>query len=726
MTIPAGALSSTITFTITPIVAPILGSVGQAYDIEPSGTQFAIPVTLTFPYTTAELGGGAPSNFAISTVVSSAWQPISAPVVDAAAGTLSGETMDLCDFATAPYDGVWDFYSYHFVPDTTTAATFPGVYGEIILYGLATANLDACPSSAAGIAGLSIGQTEYGACDESIQYQFTGADLDPANPDIAWDGCNITGMSLSFSNGTLTIQQATIPELPGCVTPPCLYTNEPVTNEFWFNGDLICGGSQCQSTLPAGGLPTGYWEFKEHWRQAWAGPVVPPANPPIALPTPQRCDPPINGEFSDPAEASVSTCCLSANIQTDPNNCGGCGTVCPNGSCISGLCIGSATAISAGYYSMCALLSNATVDCWGYNESGELGDGTSTGPDVCNGYPCADVPVEVPGLSGVTAISLGGNGAACALLSGGTVECWGDNTYGELGIGNETGPDTCNGYPCSTTPVAVTGLTGTTAISMGEVSACALLSDSTVACWGENTFGQLGNGTTTSSFTPVAVTGLTGATAISVAADAACALISGGTVECWGNGNGATTGTVTTPVTVPNLEGVLAIVPSNGSTCVLLAGGTVDCWGGSQVGALGSAAGITFSPTNSQAQPGLTGVTAIASSESNTCALIAGGTVECWGDNSFGELGDGTLTGSTGCSGVEGACSTTPVEVSGLTNVTALAVGQYTTCALISGGSIQCWGTNKLGNLGNGSPTGPQTCAVQASCSMTPVAVLGF
>ena len=162
-----------------------------------------------------------------------------------------------------------------------------------------------------------------------------------------------------------------------------------------------------------------------------------------------------------------------------------------------------ATAISAGAFSACALLSGGTVECWGNN------------------------PVAVSGLSGATAISVGGL-STCALLSGGTIECWGDNSYGELGDGTTTN---------STTPVAVSGLSGATAISVGEESACALLSGGTVQCWGDNSYGELGNGSPTGpdtcshtvtttlgqdsfglpcSTTPVAVTGLTGATAISV------------------------------------------------------------------------------------------------------------------------------------------------------------------------------------------------------------------
>ena len=144
----------------------------------------------------------------------------------------------------------------------------------------------------------------------------------------------------------------------------------------------------------------------------------------------------------------------------------------------------------------------------GDNTSGEFGNGTTTG---------SATPVAVSALSGATAISIG-EYSACALISGGTVECWGVNFNGQLGDGTTTGPQTCaNGNPCSTTPITVSGLSGGTAISVGSVSACALLSGGTVECWGSNQYGQLGRGTTSgpqkclagiACSTPVAVSGL--------------------------------------------------------------------------------------------------------------------------------------------------------------------------------------------------------------------------
>ncbi len=155
------------------------------------------------------------------------------------------------------------------------------------------------------------------------------------------------------------------------------------------------------------------------------------------------------------------------------------------------------TAISAGYEHTCARLGTGTVKCWGDNTGGELGNGTYTGPQMCLNGPCSSTPI-VKGLTETTAVAVGED-QACALLSTGTAKCWGQNSYGELGNGTTTH---------SLVPVSVKGLTGATAIAAGDQQTCALLSTGTVKCWGDNTYGQLGNGTATSSPVPVAVTGL--------------------------------------------------------------------------------------------------------------------------------------------------------------------------------------------------------------------------
>jgi hypothetical protein len=164
--------------------------------------------------------------------------------------------------------------------------------------------------------------------------------------------------------------------------------------------------------------------------------------------------------------------------------------------------ITNATTISAGYYHSCAVLSTGGVDCWGSNNYGQLGNGTTTD---------SDVPVQVSGITNATTISAGYY-HSCAVLSTGGSDCWGSNNYGQLGNGATTGPDqfgsSASPLPCSTTPVQVSGITNATAIAGGSLHSCALLTTGGVDCWGSNGIGALGNGTTTDSSIPVAVSGI--------------------------------------------------------------------------------------------------------------------------------------------------------------------------------------------------------------------------
>ncbi len=358
---------------------------------------------------------------------------------------------------------------------------------------------------------------------------------------------------------------------------------------------------------------------------------------------------------------------------------------------VSGLS-GPATALAAGGSFTCALLSNGTVECWGHNDYGQLGNNSDTD---------SGVPVAVYNLSGATAIAAG-EFHACALLSNGTVECWGFNYSGQLG--NDS-------YNDSDVPVAVYNLSGATAIAAGESHACALLSNGTVECWGYNDDGQLGNSSNNDSDVPAAVSNLSGAAAVTAGWLYSCALLGNGTVECWGDnyegelGNGGggptTTNAPGTPVSGNVLPGAGAKQISSGDfhTCVVISDGTVQCWGYNGSGELGNGTtNSTSTPTTVVGVGGagvLSGVTAVAAGPGHTCALLANGTVVCWGDNSSGELGDG-FTGV-------GNSSSTPVAVSNLTGVKAIAVGYEASCALLANGSVECWGYNVSGQLGNGN-----------------------
>jgi alpha-tubulin suppressor-like RCC1 family protein len=340
-----------------------------------------------------------------------------------------------------------------------------------------------------------------------------------------------------------------------------------------------------------------------------------------------------------------------------------------------------ATVISTGHNISCAVLAGGTAKCWGENTFGGLGDGTTT---------VRTTPVTVAGLVGATAISTDWV-HTCALLADGTAKCWGYNAYGQLG--NATTEN-------STTPVAVSGLTGATAIDVGTDFSCALLSGGTVRCWGRTwEDGEPAAWTTT----PVAVPGLTGATTLSVSGKHACAKTSGGALKCWGDdafgqsSGGRAKSTprayAATPVTIPGISAPKAATAGGTRGCAVLSGGTARCWGLNLNFQLGD--GTDFWRTAPVTVSGVSGATAIAADGDTTCALLAGGAAKCWGPwNDLGQLGDGTT-----------ATRRLPVAVAGLTGATSISVGVTSTCAIVAGGAVKCWGANDHGQLGDGTKT---------------------
>lgn len=323
----------------------------------------------------------------------------------------------------------------------------------------------------------------------------------------------------------------------------------------------------------------------------------------------------------------------------------------------------------------------------GSNTFGELGDGTTTS---------STSPVFA-GLPGTVRQVAAGYETSAALLANGTVWTWGNGYYAGLGYAD-------NGTVAA--PRQVLGLSGITEIAMsGEGNGYAVAANGSVWAWGDNSYGQLGNGTTTESWTPVQVPGLTGIVNVAAGPYYALALRQDGTVWAWGDNNGGNLGDGTTvsrlsPEAVPGLASIASVVASNTSFAVT-SSGNVFSWGSNTFGNLGTgtSAGSTTSPA---LVPGLVGVTQLVSDGLSTLALAEddGGLVYAWGGNLCGELGDGTTTDKS-----------TP-EYIGLAGITQVAVGgtfllDGFSAAVRSNGTLLTWGCNGFGQLGLGANNGP-------------------
>jgi alpha-tubulin suppressor-like RCC1 family protein len=340
----------------------------------------------------------------------------------------------------------------------------------------------------------------------------------------------------------------------------------------------------------------------------------------------------------------------------------------------------AAAPIAAGWSHTCAVTGEGGVMCWGYNGDGQLGDGSRT---------ARLKPVSVKNLSERAVAVTAGWGHTCILTETGGVKCWGRNKNGELGNGTTDR---------SGEPVDVIGLAeGVVAIAAGDDHTCAVTGEGGVVCWGYNDAGQLGDGSTETWMEPVDVEGLEGVTAVAAGTAHTCARTDGGEVFCWGINDQGQLGIDSdeaffdTPELVSELTGgITAITAKGGHTCSLSESGEIQCWGVNTFGQLGDE---TYenryypSPVN-----GLDGsVSLIAAGWGQTCAVLEGGVLTCWGWNFYGQLG----TGST-------ANRNHPVDVIGLHGkVTTVAGGGGHTCAIMEAGEVFCWGLNENGQLGN-------------------------
>lgn len=339
--------------------------------------------------------------------------------------------------------------------------------------------------------------------------------------------------------------------------------------------------------------------------------------------------------------------------------------------------------IATGYAHTCAIAASGTVKCWGYNDRGQVGDGTQTNREA---------PVDVVGLgANIRDVSTGWS-HSCAVAKTGAAKCWGDNSSGQLGNGtNDSAP----------VSVDVVGLQSNfKEVSVGYQHTCALTNTGSVKCWGSNQNGQLGIGSI-GGYSPVPVDVLgpvNGVRMIASGGAHTCVVTTAGAMECWGYNDSGQLGDGTTiskniPVRVLGLVSkVTAIALGDNHTCALMVTGAIKCWGSNPYGQIGDGT------TNTRNSPvdviGLqNGMSAIVAGGNHTCALSIIGMVKCWGKNEHGQLGDGSIINAA-----------SPIDVFGVgSNMTEIAAGGEHTCAQTLAGVMKCWGFGVLGQLGDGA-----------------------
>jgi alpha-tubulin suppressor-like RCC1 family protein len=338
----------------------------------------------------------------------------------------------------------------------------------------------------------------------------------------------------------------------------------------------------------------------------------------------------------------------------------------------------------------CFLLPLGRGYCWGLDSKGQLGSLVTTAcfdSATSTNEPCALTPTLMSGGLRLATVTTGGI-VACGLVSGGAAYCWGDNTYGELGN---------NTVSSGSAQVPVSGGLAFASITAGATHVCGIASGGGTYCWGNDSTGQLGDTAIVYSTTPIPVVGAGPFTSVSAGGDHTCALVAGGAAYCWGDntfgelGNGVA-GNTSQPVAVAGGLTFIAISSGATHTCGIVTGGTAYCWGTINGATVPTA--VVGGPTFTQ----------ITSGGGFSCGL-SGGAAYCWGTNSDGQLGNGSLAVTS---------SATPVLVTGGYTFTSVSAGSRHACGTRANGTAACWGSNVFGPLGNSQ---------QASENATPVIV---
>lgn len=389
------------------------------------------------------------------------------------------------------------------------------------------------------------------------------------------------------------------------------------------------------------------------------------------------------------------------------------------------------TQISLGGDHSCALLTTGVLKCWGANSDGQLGLGNTndygdTSSELGNGLPAVNVNKTIKLLSA-------GYNHTCVIRSDNSTVCWGKNAYGELGIGNTNSIGDGSGEMGSNLVAVDLGTSYATSLSGGLEFTCAILATGQVKCWGDNTYGQLGvsgnhgneSGTMGTNLPAIDFGSGRTAKAISTGRQHACAILDNDSVKCWGAntygqlGTGDTTSVVypiiaTNPVVdLGTGRTAKAIAVGAFHTCAILDNGTLKCWGYNVMGQLGTDSTTTLGDGPGEMGDALlpinlgTGRTALTIAASKrgdrdyTCAVLDNGTLKCWGANDMGQLGQGDFDYRGDSTGEMAALAAINLGT-GMT-VTTVAMGAAHNCVILTSTNIKCFGHPNNGKLGLGN-----------------------
>jgi alpha-tubulin suppressor-like RCC1 family protein len=334
--------------------------------------------------------------------------------------------------------------------------------------------------------------------------------------------------------------------------------------------------------------------------------------------------------------------------------------------------------MAAGESHACLRTKKGEVFCWGTNQYGQLGDGTTD---------LSFLPKKVPGLPKIVSV-VSGLAHVCALAEDQSVWCWGDNTHGALGDGNRSLVPVTKPVRADVAPPV--------SIYAGGWTSCALDDHGDVRCWGRNTNGQCASTVADHILQPAIVRNLGHVSAMAMGYNHSCVVVDGGAVKCWGRnssgelGEGFSGAFEPAPVDVLHVTGAHALGAGDDHVCAIVDTGGMVCWGDGGLGELGD--GRAQGSESEVQVAGMGDAVQVAGGLEHTCAVLRGGTVQCWGKGIEGQLG----VGGTPFIGER------PATVLDITDAVSVAAGYAFSCAAHKEHGAMCWGASAAGSLGHG------------------------